>query len=277
MRNILCKVLICLMSLFAGLTCQAETGKTELTWYGHAAFKIVTPQGHVLFVDPWIVNPMNPDGEKDLAAIQKADLVLVSHGHFDHVGNAVEIAKQTKARLVTTFDLGNALTAYRGFPKEQAGYDSLGNFGGTLNFFNDDIKITFIPAVHSSAVTHKPEGSSQELPEYAGNPGGFLIVIKDGPTIYHTGDTDLFSDMALISRHHAVDVMLACIGDHFTMGPAGAAEAVSLVKPGKVVPMHYGTFPTVLTGTLDAFRTELNHKKLSGKLVPMELEKPVHF
>jgi len=276
MRHILRTLLFCLVSLWMTSAAWAA-GKTELTWYGHAAFKIVTPQGHVLFLDPWLVNPVNPDGAQDLEKVDKADLILVSHGHFDHVGNAVEIAKKTKAKLVTTFDLGNALVSYGGFPKEQAGYDSLGNFGGTVSFFDDEIKITFIPAVHSSAFTHADTVTQQELPEYAGNPGGFLIVIKDGPTIYHTGDTDLFGDMALISRHHAVDVMLACIGDHFTMGPQGAAQAVSLVKPRKVVPMHYGTFPTVLTGTLDAFRAALQRNKMADRLTPMTLEKPVLF
>lgn len=270
MRGILRKLFFCAASLWMASVAWAAD-KTELTWYGHAAFKIVTPQGHVLFVDPWLGNPLNPDGAQDLQKIDKADLILVSHGHFDHVGNAVEIGRKTKAKLVTTFDLGNALTAYGGFPKEQAGYDSLGNFGGTVGFFNDEVKITFIPAVHSSSVTH------QDAPEYGGNPGGFLIVIKDGPTIYHTGDTDVFGDMALIPQHHPVDIMLACIGDHFTMGPTGAAQAVTLVKPAKVIPMHYGTFPTVLTGTLDDFRNALKGKKMADRLTPMSLEQPVRF
>jgi L-ascorbate metabolism protein UlaG (beta-lactamase superfamily) len=120
-------------------------------------------------------------------------------------------------------------------------------------------------------------GTRQDLPEYAGNPGGFLIIIKDGPTIYHTGDTDLFGDMALIPQHHPVDIMLACIGDHFTMGPARAAEAVALVKPTRVIPMHYGTFPTILTGTLADFQAALKAKKLEQKLVPLSLEQPMAF
>src|ERR1700746_1221298 len=93
--------------------------QTQVTWYGQSAFKIVTPRGHVLFVDPWLKNPMNKEGQEDFDSIDKADLILVSHGHFDHVGGAAEIAKKTKARLVATFDLGANLVTYGGFPKAQ--------------------------------------------------------------------------------------------------------------------------------------------------------------
>jgi L-ascorbate metabolism protein UlaG (beta-lactamase superfamily) len=105
---------------------------------------------------------------------------------------------------------------------------------------------------------------------HGGAPGGFVITIRGGPTIYHTGDTDLFSDMALLSRFHKIDVMLVCIGDHFTMGPARAAEAVKLVKPRTAIPMHYGTFP-VLTGTPEAFERELKQRKVKAELRVMKV------
>lgn len=270
-------LLSCLLVMLLPGATHAQAGKTQITWYGHAAFKVVTPQGHVLYLDPWIINPVNPDGQADLDAITKADLVLVSHGHFDHVGNAVEIAKKTGARLVTTFDLGNALASYGGYPKTQMGYDSLGNFGGSVTLLNGDVTVTFIPAVHSSGVSHRDAQTQAELPEYGGNPGGFLISIKDGPTLYHTGDTDLFGDMALISHHRPVDVMLACIGDHFTMGPERAAEAVALVNPKTVIPMHYGTFPEVLPGTVEDFQAALKARKLDTRLKPITLEKSLEF
>ncbi len=149
-----------------------------------------------------------------------------------------------------------------GYPKDQAGLETQGNFGGELSLLDGEVQVAFIPAVHSSSVTKGDESD----PQPGGNPGGFLISVRGGPTIYHTGDTDLFSDMALISRYRKVTVMLACIGDHFTMGPARAAEAVRLVGPAMVVPMHFGTFPA-LTGTPDAFRTQLenSHVKVTVK------------
>jgi len=251
---------------------------TQVTWYGQSAFKIVTPKGHILFIDPWLENPVNKNGKEDLASIHKADLILVSHGHFDHVGEAAEIAKKTKARLVATFDLGANLATYGGFPKDQMGYDTLGNFGGTLSFFDDEVEITFVPAVHSSSVNRKDLGlGPEEENHWAGSPSGFLIKIKSGPTIYHTGDTDLFGDMALLRKYGNIDLMLACIGDHFTMGPKGAAEAVKLVSPKRVVPMHYGTFLPMMTGTPEQFKAELKALGLAEKLFPMTVGQTERF
>jgi L-ascorbate metabolism protein UlaG (beta-lactamase superfamily) len=245
--------------------------KTRLTWYGHAAFKVVTPKGRSLYFDPWLQNPSNPHGKDDLAAITDADLLLVSHGHFDHVGDAVAIAQKTKARLVTTFDLGNALVAHAGFPKDHLGFDSQGNAGGSISFFDGEVKVTFIPAIHGSTVT----GTDEQA--YAGGvPGGFLVSIANGPTIYHTGDTDYFSDMALIPQKHAVDLMLTCIGDHFTMSPDWAAKAVATVHPRRVVAMHYGTFP-VLTGTLPEFKTALQREHVEKALLPMQIGQTVEL
>lgn len=240
-------------------------GQTELTWYGHSAFKIKTPNGKTLLIDPWITNPANKNGKADLAAITRADLILISHGHFDHVGNALAIAKKTGAHLVSTFDLGNALVTYGGFPKAQAGLDTQGNFGGELTLLGGEVKVAFIPATHSSAVMDE---NGKDIHE-GGNPGGFLITVKNGPVIYHSGDTDVFNDMALVPRFHKVDVMLACIGGHFTMGPERAALAAKMVGPRMVVPMHYGTFP-VLDGTSAEFKSALVKQGVKAKLVVMQ-------
>lgn len=261
------------LSLLLLVPLAASAGNTELTWYGHAAFKIVTPKGHVLLIDPWLTNPANKHGKEDLAALDKADLILLSHGHFDHVGDSVEIARKTGAKLVATFDLGQAMAQYGGYPKEQMGYDTLGNFGGELTLLDGEVKIAFIPAIHSSTVT-EPEGAKNV--HDGGNPGGFLISIQGGPTIYHTGDTDVFGDMKLVRRYHKVDVMLAAIGDHFTMGPARAAEAVQLVQPKVVVPMHYGTFP-ILNGTPKQLEQALQKAHSPAKVEVMTIGQPQQF
>ena len=113
-------------------------------------------------------------------------------------------------------------------------------------------------------------------PAYAGTPTGLIIAVRNGPTFYHTGDTDLFSDMALVSRFHEIDIMMVCIGDHFTMGPARAAEAVKLVAPRGVIPMHYATFP-VLTGTPEAFARELKERGARTDLRVMKLGETIEL
>ncbi|MBI1173822.1 MAG: metal-dependent hydrolase [Sideroxydans sp.] len=262
-------LLLLLCTPFAALA----AGTTQLTWYGHAAFKIVTPKGHVLLLDPWLTNPANKNGKADLAALDKADLILLTHGHFDHVGDSVEIAKKTGAKLVATFDLGQAMAKYGGYPANQMGYDTLGNFGGELTLLDGEVKIAFIPAVHSSTVT-EPDGDKNI--HDGGSPGGFLITVKNGPAIYDTGDTDEFSDMALVKQFHKVDVMLASIGGHFTMGPERAAEAVKLVNPKVVIPMHYGTFP-ILDGTPQELINALKYKHSRTKVKVLTIDQAVNL
>jgi L-ascorbate metabolism protein UlaG (beta-lactamase superfamily) len=244
---------------------------TQLLWYGHSAFKLTTPSGKVILLDPWLTNPLNKTGKDDLARLDRADLILISHGHFDHTGDAVEIAKKTGARLVTTLDLGRAMVANAGYPQNLFSYDTQGNFGGSISLFEGEVRIRFVPAVHSSVVApRETQGDSFSDVHYAGNPGGFVISIKNGPVIYHTGDTDLFTDMELIPLPDRVTVMLACIGDHFTMGPERAAEAVKLVKPAVVVPMHFGTF-SALTGTPEAFAKALQQPGITTQLKRMQV------
>jgi len=246
------RLLITLFSFFTlfALAPPVLAAPAEITWYGQSAFRVVTPGGKVLLVDPWIVNPANPNGKLDLENLQKVDLILITHGHQDHIGNSVEIAKKTGARLVATNDLVKALVAYAGFPEKQTSRDLMGSFGGQIPLLDGEVNLQFIPAVHGGSMD-TPSG-----PMYAGQPGGFLISVKDGPRIYHTGDTDLFSDMAFLRDR--VDIMLVCIGDKFTMGPVQAARSVEMVRPKMAVPMHFGTFPA-LTGTPEQFKAALRN------------------
>jgi L-ascorbate metabolism protein UlaG (beta-lactamase superfamily) len=240
--------------------------ETQLTWYGHAAFKIRTATGKILLVDPWITNPVFEGGKDELVSLDHVDLILLTHGHADHVGNAVEIGKRTGASLVSNFDLNAAIVSALGYPEAQAGNETTGHLGGELSLLDGEVQVQFVPAWHGSSI-QKEESAA---PVYAGNPTGLIITLSDGPSIYHTGDTDLFSDMALVKKFHKIDVMLVCIGDHFTMGPARAAEAVRLIAPKTVIPMHYGTFP-VLTGTPEGFERELKKHKLKSKLRVVEV------
>lgn len=240
---------------------MATGSSTQLTWYGHSAFRIVTPSGRVLLIDPWINNPSNPKAKEHLADLKTVDAIAITHGHGDHVGDAIEIGKRTKAKLIANFDLAEALTKVGGYPAEQAQMDTIGSFGGELEIFDGEVSVLFVHSFHGSGV-RADENAPQS---YGGMPGGLVISVRNGPTIYHTGDTDVFSDMSLVSLSRKVNVMLVCMGDHFTMGPTRAAYAVKLVKPDIVVPMHFGTFP-VLTGTPAALREAMEQQGVASEL-----------
>jgi L-ascorbate metabolism protein UlaG (beta-lactamase superfamily) len=240
--------------------------QTQLTWYGQSAFKIVTPNGKIFLIDPWITNPKNPNGPDDLAGLDRVDLILLTHGHSDHVGNTVEIGQKTGAKLVAGLDLATAVTMVLGYPSKQAEMDTTGLFGGEVPLLDGEITVTLVPAFHGGGIAKDDES----LPVFAGAPSGMIIALRDAITFYHTGDTDLFSDMALVSRYNKIDVMMVCIGDHFTMGPKRAADAVKLVGPRVVIPMHYGTFP-VLTGTPEAFDSALQERGSKAELRVMKI------
>ncbi len=239
---------------------------TQLTWYGQASYKLETPNGNVAMIDPWIKNPLNPNGQADVEKLKKVDLILLTHGHTDHVGESVEIARETGAKLVSNLDLATAMVSVLGYPREQAGAETNGHIGGTISLLGGEMKVTVVPACHGSYV-QKDEASA---PVFAGPATGLVVEIANGPTVYHTGDTDLFGDMRFIGEYYKIDVMLCCIGDHFTMGPKRAAQAVELVNPRMVVPNHYDTFP-VLTGTPEMFDKELKARGVKSQMRVMKI------
>jgi L-ascorbate metabolism protein UlaG (beta-lactamase superfamily) len=242
---------------------QTTKGKTEVTWYGHAAFVVKTPGGTTIAIDPWINNPTNKD-KGALDKIGKVDFILISHGHFDHVGDALALQKKSGAKVVGCYELAAQLMA-AGLPKEAAGFDTLGNVSGVLKL-NDEVTVVLVQAVHSSGFQAGDNGPML----YAGAPLGFVIQIKGGPTLYHTGDTAWFGEMKHIGERFHPDLMLACIGGHFTMDPKDAALAARDVGVKTIVPMHYGTFP-VLTGTPEELAKELKSTAPKAKMMQMQI------
>lgn len=197
----------------------------SIRWLGHSCFMITTSRGKVIIIDPWITgNPLCPI---KLEAITQADLVLVTHDHFDHVSHAADIAKQTGATVVGCPETVGRLKTGQALPEGQVVFWGIGmNIGGTAQV--GDIAITMTQALHSSET---------------GVPAGYIIKLEDGTTIYHAGDTGIFSSMQLLGELYPIDVALLPIGGCFTMDPLQASRAVQMLKPGKVAPMHYRTFP----------------------------------
>jgi L-ascorbate metabolism protein UlaG (beta-lactamase superfamily) len=210
---------------------QTTIGRgVSITFLGHAAFKLAG-QGVTVLIDPWLSNPVL---QTPVEKLGKVDLILVTHGHSDHVGDTVAAARETGATVVAIHELSVILAGQ--------GVDQVigMNKGGTLSAAG--CKITMTQAVHSSAVE---EGGKLIA---AGDPGGFVVQFPNGFTVYHAGDTAVFKDMELIRELYHPELAMLPIGSHYVMSPAEAALACRLLRPRWVIPMHYGTFP-VLTGT----------------------------
>lgn len=209
-----------------------EMTTLSYTWLGHATFLFRTPGGKRVLTDPWIAtNPVTPDAMKKIDAL---DLMLLTHGHDDHTGDAVPIGRATGARLVAPYELSVWL--------QQKGLQNVTgmNPGGTLSALG--LSITMVPAVHSSSTVE--DGRIV----YLGIATGYVITFENGLTAYFAGDTGLFGDMRVIGELHKPAIAFLPIGDLYTMGPEQAAKACEWLGVRQVVPMHYGTFPA-LTGT----------------------------
>jgi L-ascorbate metabolism protein UlaG (beta-lactamase superfamily) len=210
----------------------------SFTWLGHGTFLFQSPGGRRIVLDPWITgNPSSPESAKKLGNL---DLILVTHGHNDHSGDVIPLARASGAHVVAPVELGDWLEG-RGL-KNVTGM----NIGGTLKTLG--LAITMVPAVHSSSIT-EPDGGAI----YTGPATGFVIKFENGLTVYFAGDTAVFGDMRLIAELYRPTIGFLPIGDHYTMGPIEAAKACELLGLRQVVPMHFGTFP-VLTGTPEQLR-----------------------
>jgi L-ascorbate metabolism protein UlaG (beta-lactamase superfamily) len=211
---------------------MADLKGTTVTWLGHATVHIATAKGTSILIDPFIEG--NPKFPKGYNLPEKIDLILATHGHGDHVADLVSVASKYSPTVVGMVEL-------MGWAQSKGVKKTIGmNLGGSWTY--EDVTVSMVEARHSSGV----DGGSQII--YAGEASGFVITIKDGPVLYHAGDTCAFLDMQLIRDLYQPQLAMLPIGDHYTMGPKGASLAAKYLGVTTVLPIHYGTFP-VLTGT----------------------------
>jgi L-ascorbate metabolism protein UlaG (beta-lactamase superfamily) len=214
-----------------------RTTGNRITWLGHATLQITTASEKVILIDPWVDG--NPSFPPALKNFSRVDLILVTHGHGDHTGSVIPLARQHKAPVVAVVELAGWFAS-----KGVADSRGMGK-GGTLRV--DDIEVTMVHADHTSSV--EDEGR----PVYVGEPAGLVVKLPGGLRLYHAGDTAVFGDLKIIGELYKPDVVCLPIGGHYTMDPREAALAIRLLGALHVIPIHYGTFP-VLTGTPETLR-----------------------
>jgi len=262
-RRLAQRALIGLMGLMgvmalalAGGAARAEALRpASILWLGQSAFRITSPGGKVILTDPYLSeNPKTPPRYRTPEGLGAVDLILVTHAHADHLGDAVALAKHYNVPIIAPAGLASSLVALDLVPPELA---PRMNKGGTVAPLGAGIRISMVHAEHSSELSWKNPATGRIEIHVGGEPVGFVIELEDGLRIYDMGDTALFSDLRLIGERFHPDVVLAPIGGHFVLDPADAAYAVrEWLKPAAVIPMHYGTTP-LLKGTPAEFAAAL--------------------
>lgn len=225
--------------------------RNKIKWLSHAGFSIQTSKGKVVLIDPWMSG--NPLASSTADEVTQADLILVTHDHFDHSGDAGSISKKTGGVIVGMPETVSRLKADHELPDENLVLGGMGmNIGGTVVI--DGISVTMTQAFHSSET---------------GAPCGYIVKLEDRTIIYHAGDTGVFGSMQVLGDIYSIDVALLPIGSVFTMDPVQAAVAVKLLRPNKVIPMHYMTFP-ILEQDASAFIELVGKETPSVKVIVLE-------
>lgn len=247
MNDKLIRCLLCLVFSLVFQTVSAADGKTEVLWLGQSAFRITSPGGKVILIDPFLTqNPKTPEAYKNLSSLGHVDVILVTHAHFDHLGDAPALVTHQHIPFIAPPGLSQSLVVLGAIPEDTVlPMDK----SGSVMPFGSGVRITMVHAEHSSVLTWTDQTTHAKSTYPGGEPVGFIIEMENGFKIYHMGDTGLFGDMKLINDYYHPDLVLMPIGGRFTMDPTDAAFAIHhWLHPKFLIPMHYGTFP-LLTGT----------------------------